>query len=493
MMQVMLNLSDMDSYRLFLKIKSLPKYEIRGRVATFPDEYAARLGLSVQEVGSADYVPTPGLFDYQAEISRIAIRRRKFAIFAECGYGKTLMEAEFIRHAMASLPVDRCGLLIAPLMVIPQTIDEIHRFYGGQMTIEHVKAADLGRWLTSGTSRIGITNYEALKPDVPQGRLGALALDESSLLKSHYGRWGAECIRIGKGLAWKLALTGTPAPNDRIEFANHAVFVDAFPSVNSFLARFFINRGKTDARWELKPAALRPFYRAISHWCIFLNNPATYGWHDNATDIPPIHVHIHDVDLTDEQLRISQGQTGELFPNNVGGITKRSMLAQIAKGYHQGERITTAKPAFIRSLVDSWHEESTIIWCRYNEEQDILTETFPEAARIDGKTPLSRRLELIREFQSGRRKVLISKPKILGFGLNLQVATRQVFSGIQDSWEEFHQAVKRSNRVGSKRPLNVHIPVTDLERPMVETVLRKARRIDADTRQQEEIFHDASL
>ena len=88
-------------------------------------------------------------------------------------------------------------------------------------------------------------------------------------------------------------------------------------------------------------------------------------------------------------------------------------------------------------------------------------------------------------------RTLVSKPKILGFGLNLQRATRQVFSTLHDSYEEFYQAVKRSNRVGSTRPLNVHLPVTEAERPMLENVLRKADRVHQDTIEQEELFRNA--
>jgi hypothetical protein len=76
----------------------------------------------------------------------------------------------------------------------------------------------------------------------------------------------------------------------------------------------------------------------------------------------------------------------------------------------------------------------------------------------------------------------------LGFGLNLQVATRQIFSGLQDSYEEYWQAIKRSNRVHSTEQLDVHIPVTEIERPMIETVLRKAAMVEQDTREQERIF-----
>jgi superfamily II DNA or RNA helicase len=247
-----------------------------------------------------------------------------------------------------------------------------------------------------------------------------------------------------------------------------------------------VNRGQTNERWELKPHALRPFYRALSHWCIFLTDPSTYGWKDNVSTIPPIHVHIHDVDLSAEQNRAIQGETGQLFVTSLGGITSRAKLSRMAKCDR------TTKPAFIRDLIASWPDESTLVWCKYNDEQDMLAEVIPGAASIDGSTPPEERQRLVDDFKAGRVRVLISKPKILGFGLNLQVCTRQVFSGLQDSYEEYYQAVKRSNRVGSTRPLNVHIPITEVERPMVDNVLRKARRVDADTREQEAMFRDSS-
>jgi hypothetical protein len=311
------------------------------------------------------------------------------------------------------------------------------------------------------------------------------------MLKSHYGKWGQRLIYMGRGLRWKLCLTGTPAPNDRIEYANHAVFLDHFPTVNSFLARFFVNRGETGERWELKAHALEPFYRSLSHWCIFLTNPATYGWKDNSGTIPPIQTHIHDVQMTQAQHDLVQQETGALFAANSGGIGSRSVLSQIAKGNYRGGDVETRKPEFIRQLVSQWPEESTIIWCKFNQEQDAMAATFPDAGNITGDTPYAERIKIIADFKARKINKLITKTKILGFGQNLQVCTRQVFSGLQDSYEEFYQAVKRSNRVGSTKPLNVHIPITDIERPMIQTVLTKAARVQADTVEQERIFHAA--
>jgi superfamily II DNA or RNA helicase len=473
-----------DSYRTFLKIKTLPRYEIHGRMAFVPDEYAADLGIAGESSATAEYVPSEWLFDYQRDIVSTAVQKRKFAIFADCGLGKTPMLLEFARHvrAVQSKPV----LIVSPLMVVTQTIEECRKFYGDSLPIEQVHAKDLAKWMQTPGGRLGITNYDALRDDTPQGNLGGLILDESSMLKSHYGKWGQVCLRLGAGLEWKLALTGTPAPNDRIEYANHAVFLDAFPNVNAFLARFFINRGQTNERWELKPHALRPFYKALSHWCIFLTDPSTYGWKDNVHTIPPIRVHIDEVRLSDKQEREVQQATGQLFVTNLGGITTRAKLSRMAKCG------SSTKPQFIADMVRSWPDESTLIWCRYNDEQRALEQVLPEAASIDGDTPQDERQRIVDDFKSGRVRILLSKPKILGFGLNLQICTRQVFSGLQDSYEEYYQAVKRSNRIGSTKPLNVHIPVSDVERPMIENVLCKARRVEADTREQEALFRESA-
>lgn len=480
-MLVEFNTRSMDSYRQFLKMKRLPTYSWRGTTAIVPDEYAGELvGTRVKRTAVADYVPSEFLFDYQRDIAAMAIRKRKFSVFARCGLGKTLIMLEFAKHAAQFGKV----LLVSPLMVVSQTMSEAGRFYP-ELQMEQVRAANLQAWLDNDSQSIGITNYEAIRDGLTQGNLTALILDESSMLKSHYGAWGTRLIDLGRGLEWKLCLTGTPAPNDRIEFANHAVFMDHKRTTNEFLARYFVNRGETQNRWELMPHALKPFYRDLSHWCIFLNNPATYGWKDNCDTIPPINVHIDHIDLTPEQRKASQALTGTMFVNQMGGIGERGKLSQLAKG--KGG-VATNKPEFIRNQVASWPDESTIIWCRYNDEQESMERVFPDAVSISGDTPEAVRLEGIEAFKTGRVRVLISKPKILGFGLNLQIATRQVFSGLQDSYEEYHQAVCRSNRIGSTRPLNVHIPVTELEEPMIQNVLQKAHRVQQDTEEQESLF-----
>lgn len=485
------NTRSMEDYRRFLALKRVPSYSWRGLQAVVPDEYAALV--AGDDVGIADsgYSPSSHCFDYQADIARTAIQKRKYAVFADCGMGKTIIQFEVLQHAL-SLEPDGKFLLVAPLMVVRQTVAEFAKWYGESIEIDVIRSHNkLQEWCESASgSRVAITNYETFRDDVRPGRLAGLFLDESSMLKSHYGKWGLRLIKLGRGLKWKLAMTGTPAPNDRIEYANHAVFLDHCRTTNEFLAKYFINRGQTQNRWEIKPHALGPFYRDLSHWCIFLSDPSVYGWKDNCHTLPPIHVHREHVELTDDQRKAVQDLTGTLMVSSIGGIGQRAKLQQIAKGKHpEGFAIDTRKPNHIAESIESWRDsESTIVWCHYNDEQDLMESTLPRAGSITGSTSYEKRCEIIDAFKSGEIKELISKPSILGFGLNLQVATRQIFNGLTDSYEDYYQAVKRSNRIGSTKPLNVHLPATEIEEPMIANVLRKADRIESDTREQERIF-----
>jgi superfamily II DNA or RNA helicase len=477
----------MDDYRKFLRLKSCPQYRWHGEYAVIPDEYAEHVcGVKVS-MPSVPYNPNPRLFDYQRDIAALAIRKKKFAAFVECGLGKTLIMLEYARTVY-----DQIGgrvLIVSPLMVIKQTASEAAKFYGDSLPISVIKASDISKWCESGCG-IGITNFEAIREPY-SGKLSALIIDESSMLKSQYGAWGLRLIDMGRGVEYKLTLTGTPAPNDRIEYANQAVFLDQVRSVNEFAAKYFVNKGQTSERWQMRPHATKAFFRDMSHWAIFLQSPATYGWKDNCGSIPPINVHIDHIPLTSEQRKAYGKVTGTLCAAQSGGIGDRTKLAQIAKGHHKGKAIATNKDDFIRDLIGKWRStESTIVWCRYNPEQDSMERVLDAAVSMRGDTPHEQRELMIDSFKAGTVTELISKPKILGFGLNLQRATRQVFSGLQDSYEEFHQCVKRSNRIGSTMPLNVHIPITEIEEPMISTVLAKRHRVMADIEEQEQLFKE---
>ena len=161
-MKVAFDPSSMDSYRQFIRLKSLPQYGWAGRHADVPDKYSHLLtGQKNSASDDKPYRPSKFLFDYQRDIARIAVQKRKFAVFAECGLGKTAIMLEHARHAVKCLPKHKSFLIVAPLMVVPQTINEAQNFYGESPA--KIGASDLQSWLNDHEgSRLGITNYEAI-------------------------------------------------------------------------------------------------------------------------------------------------------------------------------------------------------------------------------------------------------------------------------------------------------------------------------------------
>lgn len=70
---------------------------------------------------------------------------------------------------------------------------------------------------------------------------------------------------------------------------------------------------------------------------------------------------------------------------------------------------------------------------------------------------------------------MISKPSIMGFGLNFQHCRNVAFVGVTDSFESYYQAVRRCWRFGQKRDVHVHIFASSAEGAVVANLKRKER------------------
>lgn len=96
-MRISLDSGSVEDYAKFLRAKSLPKYRVFGSFAEFPDEYAAEFGATQGDAERRDYRPSKWLFDHQAAIARIAVAKKRYAVFADCGLGKTAIMLEVAR------------------------------------------------------------------------------------------------------------------------------------------------------------------------------------------------------------------------------------------------------------------------------------------------------------------------------------------------------------------------------------------------------------
>jgi hypothetical protein len=508
----------LDEYPDLLKVRALPDYRFIGADRIECDTLdLAELGL-VKRAEASDVEPAAHLFDYQAWIVKRAVERERFAIFADTGLGKTAMQLEWAR-----LVTERHGgrtLIIAPLNVCHQTIAEAERFYGSAMKVADLTArADLERWLVDGAG-IGITNYEKFDGRAPtEGNdeeragggvtnlkyqsgdvlgVGAVVLDESSMLKS-FGSRKFSVVRAFDGVRYKLCCSATPAPNQRTEFAQHALFLGYVRSTTEYLTAYFVNR---DGDWEFKAHAFDAWVANLASWGVFVRDPAAWGFDDHLADLPPLDERFPTVALTPEQnaaaRRFEQGDPS-LFGATPGGITSRTKMMQIAHGFELdggavAHRYPAHKPRWIADLIATDHpDEQVIVWVTFDEEGDALAVLLAErgvaAEHLSGRTPQRRRDAMIDAFRAAdpdAPRVLILKPAMFGFGVNLQACSVQVFSTITDSFERYYQCIRRSWRYGQKRPVRAYVPLTQLDEAICANTMGKQSTFMADAATLEE-------
>lgn len=509
---------DLAEYEAFLRVKRLPEKDVVYDWAAdayrveFPARFAAQVTGDVFATAGTDVALAGHLFDYQEFIVRQAFDARRYAIWADTGLGKTAMELEWAR-----LVGESSGgrvLLLAPTHeLIDQTVEEAERFYGreGLPLTRLPRRTDLESWTAGDGHAYGIATYALLAPgEIPSmRRLAGLVADESSILKTGGGTIKWNLIHSAKGIEYKLSCTATPAPNEAMEYASQAAFLEKLRTEGEILWTYF-TRDKRGA-WSVKPHARQAFYEFMATWSIYLRDPARYGFADILSTLPPPEVHEHRIDMTEEQRAISQELLAHdgrgLFDERLG-VRERSKLSQLAKGFlYSGQgpdraiaRVASAKPQLVVDLALAEVEAGrpTIVWTVFDEESEILVELtreqqqFRKVAALHGSMTDDARSDALAAFRAGRADVLVSKASLIGYGLNLQHAKAMVFSGFDDSFERLYQAIRRAYRFGQTETVHVHVPVVpELEGLMLDNLKRKQERFESDVAVQEENYRRA--
>lgn len=392
------------------------------------------------------------LSDFQAAIVPWALRRGRAALFAGTGLGKTLMELAWAdavaRHT--NKPV----LILTPLAVAPQFVVEGEKFGVG------VRRA----WFEADYRGAGayVTNYDKLTR-FDMDRLGGIVLDESSILKAFDGKTRNALIAGARRVPFRLAASATPAPNDFMELGNHAEFLGVM-SHAEMLATFFIHDGGDTSKWRLKRHAEDEFWRWVASWAVMLTKPSDLGFADGAYQLPPLRMHEHLVAGNEG----ASFETGLLFPMEARTMSERLGARRDSIG---------ARVAQSAELVA--HDRPVVAWCNLNAESEALAAEIAGAAEVRGSDPEARKEEILTAFAAGQVRALVTKPSICGFGMNWQHCHDTVFTGLNDSFEQLYQSIRRFWRFGQRSAVDAHLVAARTE----GAVLANLRRKEADAEQ----------
>lgn len=451
-------------YGEFLRAKATPGAHFEGDYAILPHW---------DDVGSdtADLVATlaPHLHEYQRFAVTFAVARMRAALFLECGLGKTSISLVWIEHVRAGKP----AMICAPLAALHEFEHECDRFLG-DMPIRIIKTGEVDEWLADPDG-IALVTHHAFIKQRDLSKMGAFVLDESSILKSGDGVIARNLVASCLGMTYKLALSATPAPNDPTEYATHATWLGYMRSDAEFRARFFVRDGKD---WRVKGHAKAALPKWLARFALWMTDPASYGMPCDALPKESYALRYYDLPSV-EYADVERDLFGA-----AAGVMDMSARSSLRKAVYADE----TRLSHIAGLCDG----PTIVWTirngHANEIEKHLTETGLRVRQIAGVTPDEDRVAAVRGFQEGEVDVLVSKPSVIGHGVNLQAARNMVFAGYDESYEAFHQAVRRSHRQGRSGQLGVHVPVTPEEVVVVRTLERKAKQWEADSARQESEF-----
>lgn len=409
----------------------------------------------------------PRLPDYlkphQRDIVSWALRRGRAAVFAGTGLGKTLIEliwaSEVARHT--GKPV----LCFAPLAVSTQHIREAEKFG---------LHAELARAQSDVHNGAFITNYQKID-HFDLASFGGVVLDESSILKSTDGHYRNLLIEECAGVPFRLAATATPAPNDFMELGNHAEFLGVM-SYTDMLATFFTHDGGETQKWRIKGHAENEFWKWMASWAVMLRKPSDLGYSNEGYDLPPLTQHQHVVGVE----YAPSLDTGLLFPMEAGCLSER--IAARRATVHD-------RVAMAASLTPT--DRPFVWWCNLNAESEALAKAIPGAVETKGSDPDEVKERKLADFSEGRARVLITKPSVAGFGMNWQHCADTGFVGLNDSFEQIYQAIRRFWRFGQAKPVTVHFIAAETEGAVVANLKRK--EYDAERMAASMIMHMADL
>lgn len=388
----------------------------------------------------------PILFPFQKYCVLNALKKGRYALFEDCGLGKTIQQLEWARHIVnyTNKPV----LIVAPLAVVGQTINEGEKF-GYEVT-------ELEGRPTKG---IYITNYDNIKNVVTKDYSGVV-LDESSILKNFDGETKKLIIDLFSDTPYKLACTATPSPNDVMELCNHAEFLNVM-NRNEMLAMYFIHDGGNTSSWRLKGHCEQMFWDFVSEWAVMLCKPSDIGFSDDGYVLPAMN-------LIETHIETEKRDNGKLFNDTSVNATdyNKELRATINERLNKVAEIVNAS------------NENWIIWIKQDEEGNILRSLIPDAIEVRGsENPQSKREKLI-GFAKNKYRVLITKLKIAQFGLNYQNCHNQIYASLDFSFESTYQGIRRSWRFGQEHEVNVYLICTDTMANVRETIVKKQEQFE---------------
>lgn len=315
----------------------------------------------------------------------------------------------------------------------------------------------------------------------PSYSINGVLVHNSSILKSYTGKTKQFILhKFVPSIAYRLFCTATPSPNDIMELGNHSEGLDAMDS-NQMLSNWFQTaRGKTltgeivAGKYDLRPYAEKDFWRWVTTWAAVVSKPSDLGFSDEGYIRQPLKVNHHLLEVDHSRAWETMNDKGQynMFLGNKLSATQ--MWAEKAITFED-----RCKKGI--ELIEGEPDEYQIVWCDTKDESAYLARElkalYPDnIVEVKGDDPLREKEAKLDAFSTGEVPWIVTKSKIAGMGLNWQHCARHKFVSVNFKWEEWYQAVGRTDRFGNPRQTIVDMIYTETEDRILKALDRKGKQ-----------------
>lgn len=411
----------------------------------------------------------PGLWGHQTEALSASIGRPGFMLAMEMATGKTRVAIEWAKLGTRIL-------VVCPSKVVPVWPSEFAK-YAPEMKVHvlHGSARDqaLQVCITTGPV-VFVTNYEIVWREplrtvlLNKADLDSVILDESHRIKTPSSKVSLWAATMGKRVKRRLCLTGTPAPNTRLDLYGQFRFLD--PAIFGTNYRTFSSRYAVFGGFENRQLL---FYRndTAEEMRVKWESVSYRVRLDDVLDLPPYVDASHTFVLGQKAKRVydelEKESLAEITPTSlvVSGniLTKLLRLQQVTSGFvpdtkgviHQ---VDNGKISLLGDILsDLPRNEPVVVFCVFHHDLDLIREMATSTGRNYGE--LSGRRDDVKgavfpdgvdilgvQIQSGKEGVDFSRAKYA------------VFYSLGYSLSDYDQASARLRRPGQTRPVaRIHL------------------------------------
>jgi SNF2 family DNA or RNA helicase len=438
-------------------------------------------------------------FAHQLKALEMSWDKKVFAYFMEMGTGKSKVLIDNM-----SMLYDK-GLINGALIIAPKGVYK--NWYDSEIPThmpDHIEKV-MVLWESNGGKKkekelntlfesshdfhILIMNVEALSTN--RGKLFAskflnchkvmMAVDESTTIKTPGTARTKNIISLGKFVAYKRILTGSPVTKSPLDLYTQCWFLDPWlleqQSYYSFRNKYALTRKIMVNGRQIEIVV---GYRNLGELSEKIKPFSHRVLKDDCLDLPPKTYMKRIIQLTEEQRKVYK-QVKEIALATLNGklltthnvITQLMRLHQITCGHFKSDdgNVQMLKNNRMEELLDVLElvQGKAVIWAHYIQDIESIVHAITTAKDENqnliygpdsvvtyyGDTSVEDRQKAIKKIQDPNSKVrfLIGTPQTGGYGITLTGASTMIYYSNGYDLEKRQQSEARIDRIGQEKPM----------------------------------------